>query len=29
MTNDDRKIGEPEAVAFTGGTVWVQTWCCS
>ncbi|OIP47398.1 MAG: hypothetical protein AUK46_05280 [Flavobacteriaceae bacterium CG2_30_31_66] len=24
-----RKIGEPEAVAFTGGTVWVQTWCCS
>ena len=22
------KIGEPEAVAWTNGTVWVQTWCC-
>lgn len=28
-TEGCRKIGEPEAVAFTGGTVWVQTWCCS
>ena len=23
-----RKIGRPQPVAFTGETVWVQTWCC-
>jgi len=22
------KIGEPEAVPWTNGTVWAQTWCC-
>ena len=27
-TEGCRKIGVPEAAPFTGGTVWLQAWCC-